>query len=60
MSMTLVAVVVSIFLVWNDTNFDGPENINEEGTAIYREIAGTYQQVGQVGAGGAHAGVCQS
>jgi hypothetical protein len=41
-----VAIVVGISLVWTDVNTEVDKN--EDGTAVYREIAGTYQQVGQV------------
>jgi hypothetical protein len=45
---TLVtAVIVSVSLVWTDVN-TAPDQ-SEDGTAVYREIAGTFQQVGEVG-----------
>jgi hypothetical protein len=43
MSITLAALIVSVFLEWDDTNS------MEQGTKIYREIAGAFQQVGEVG-----------
>jgi hypothetical protein len=39
----LLVIIVSVQLSWNDTN------TIEDGTIIYREIAGTFEQVGQVG-----------
>jgi hypothetical protein len=41
---TVAAVIIRISLSWGDPNG------TEDGTRIYREIAGTFQQVGQVGA----------
>jgi hypothetical protein len=46
--ITLAAVIVSISLLWTDVN-TAPDQL-EDGTAVYREIAGTFQQVGTVGA----------
>jgi hypothetical protein len=37
------AVIVSVFLTWSHPD------TNEDGAAVFREIAGTYQQVGAVG-----------
>jgi hypothetical protein len=46
--ITFAAVIVSVALLWTDPN-TAPDQ-SEDGTAVYREIAGTYQQVGTVGA----------
>jgi hypothetical protein len=43
MNLTLAAVIVTVFINWSDPNS------TELGTTIYREIAGTYQPVGEVG-----------
>jgi len=43
MNLTLAAVITTVFLTWSDVNN------SEEGTVVYREIAGTYQPVGEVG-----------
>jgi hypothetical protein len=44
MSLTVAAaVIVTVFLTWSDIN------TVEDRTEIYREIAGTYQLVGEVG-----------
>jgi hypothetical protein len=44
MSLTMAAaVIVTVFLTWSDIN------TVEDRTEIYREIAGTYQLVGEVG-----------
>jgi hypothetical protein len=42
MSITLAAIVVSVFLVWVGSD-------NAVGTKVFREIAGTFEQVGEVG-----------
>lgn len=42
MTITLAAAIVSVFLVW-----DGSDNAT--GTKVFREIAGTFEQVGEVG-----------
>jgi len=39
----LAAVIVTVSLAWSDPNS------TEDGTEIYREIAGTFEQVGEVG-----------
>jgi hypothetical protein len=43
MNITLVAVIITVFLTWNDPNS------TELGTIVYREIAGTFEPVGEVG-----------
>ncbi len=44
MTLTLLAAaIVTVTLVWGDPNS------TEEGTKIYREIAGAFEQVGEVG-----------
>ena len=44
MNMTLVAVIITTFLTWSDPNS------TELGTVVYREIAGIFESVGEVGA----------
>ena len=42
-NLALILVMVRVTLNWNDVN------TTEQGTIIYREIAGTFQPVGEVG-----------
>jgi hypothetical protein len=46
--LVVFAVIIRITLNWSDPNI--AEDQSEDGTAIFREIAGTFQQVGTVGA----------
>jgi hypothetical protein len=45
--VAVLAVIIRVTLSWNDPN-TAPDQ-SEDGTAIYREIAGSFQQVGSVG-----------